>query len=240
MSTHSITLNYQQLLAAIREQELISQRTPGSVKLLAVSKTHGPDRVREAWQVGARDFGENYVQEALAKMAELSAPQSATPGITWHFIGPIQSNKTRDIAAHFDWVHSVDRLKIIQRLQDQRPAGLAPLNVCVQINLSNEDTKSGVDLQQARNLCAAVAQQDKLCLRGLMAIPAPCTDPLLQRAAFRPLAALFRELQSSYPSMDTLSMGMSDDYAAAIAEGSTMIRIGTGIFGKREYPGEQS
>lgn len=240
MSTHNIALNYQQLLAAIREQELLSQRTPGSVKLLAVSKTHGPDRVREAWHAGARDFGENYVQEALAKMAELSAPQLATPGITWHFIGPIQSNKTRDIAAHFDWVHSVDRLKIIQRLQDQRPAGLAPLNVCVQINLSNEDTKSGVDLQQARDLCAAVAQQDKLCLRGLMAIPAPCTDPLLQRAAFRPLAALFRELQSSYPSMDTLSMGMSDDYAAAIAEGSTMIRIGTGIFGKREYPGEQS
>jgi pyridoxal phosphate enzyme (YggS family) len=158
--------------------------------------------------------------------------------MTWHFIGPIQSNKTRDIAAHFHWVHSVDRLKIIQRLQEQRPAGLPLLNVCVQINLSNEDTKSGVDLQQARELCAAVAQMDKLCLRGLMAIPAPCSDHQQQRAAFRPLAELFRELQALYPQMDTLSMGMSDDYAAAIAEGSTMIRIGTGIFGKRETSGE--
>ncbi|MDP3518004.1 MAG: YggS family pyridoxal phosphate-dependent enzyme [Pseudohongiella sp.] len=240
MSINSIASNYHQLLASIREQERLYQRVTGSVKLLAVSKTHGPAMVREAWSAGARDFGENYVQEALAKIAELSAPQSSTPGIIWHFIGPIQSNKTRDIAAHFAWVHSVDRLKIIQRLQDQRPVELAPLNVCIQINLSNEDTKSGVDLQQARDLCAAVAHMDRLCLRGLMAIPAPCADHQLQRDAFRPLADLFREMQTLYPRMDTLSMGMSDDYAAAIAEGSTMIRIGTGIFGKREYAGEQS
>lgn len=240
MSIDGIAPNYHQLLASIQQQELLFQRPSGSVKLLAVSKTHKPARLREAWAAGARDFGENYVQEALAKITELSAAQSTTPDITWHFIGPIQSNKTRDIAAHFDWVHSVDRLKIIQRLHDQRPAQLPPLNICVQINLSDEETKSGVDLQQARELCAAVAHMDRLCLRGLMAIPAPCADHLLQRAAFKPLAELFRELQAIYPQMDTLSMGMSDDYAAAIAEGSTMIRIGTGIFGKRETSGEQS
>lgn len=240
MSINSIASNYHQLLASIRQQEHLYQRTPGSVKLLAVSKTHGTARIKEAWNAGARDFGENYVQEALVKIVELSGPQSLTPGITWHFIGPIQSNKTRDIAGHFDWVHSVDRLKIIKRLQEQRPAGLPPLNICVQINLSNEETKSGVDLQQARELCAAVAQIDRLCLRGLMAIPAPCADHQQQRAAFRPLAELFYELKALYPQMDTLSMGMSDDYAAAIAEGSTMIRIGTGIFGKRETSGEQS
>jgi pyridoxal phosphate enzyme (YggS family) len=238
MSINNIASNYQQLLASIREQELLNQRDPGSVTLLAVSKTHDAAKLREAWAAGARDFGENYVQEALSKIAVLSAAQTTTPDMTWHFIGPIQSNKTRDIAAHFHWVHSVDRLKIIQRLQEQRPAGLPLLNVCVQINLSNEDTKSGVDLQQARELCAAVVQMDKLCLRGLMAIPAPCADHQQQRAAFRPLAELFRELQALYPQMDTLSMGMSDDYAAAIAEGSTMIRIGTGIFGKRETSGE--
>lgn len=240
MSIDGIAPNYHQLLASIREQERLFKRTPGSVKLLAVSKTHKADRLREAWAAGARDFGENYVQEALAKIAELSAAPTTTPDIVWHFIGPIQSNKTRDIAAHFDWVHSVDRLKIIQRLQDQRPAELPALNICVQINLSNEQTKSGTDLQQARELCAAVAGMDRLCLRGLMAIPAPCADHQQQRASFRPLAELFRELQAVYPHMDTLSMGMSDDYAAAIAEGSTMIRIGTGIFGKREYPGAQS
>jgi len=240
MSIDGIAPNYHRLLASIREQERLFKRPPGSVKLLAVSKTHKADRLREAWAAGARDFGENYVQEALAKIAELSAAPSNTPDIIWHFIGPIQSNKTRDIAAHFDWVHSVDRLKIIQRLQDQRPAELPALNICVQINLSNEQTKSGVGLQQARELCAAVADMNRLCLRGLMAIPAPCADHQQQRASFRPLAELFREMQAVYPDMDTLSMGMSDDYAAAIAEGSTMIRIGTGIFGKREYPGVHS
>lgn len=229
----NIASRYHSLLSNIRDQEQRFNRKPGTVQLLAVSKTQAADRVREAWAAGARDFGENYVQEALQKIAELSAAEAGTADIIWHFIGPIQSNKTRDLAAHFDWVHSVDRIKIIQRLQDQRPAHLPALNICVQINLSDEDTKSGVSLQAARDLCAAVSGMDRLCLRGLMAIPAPCHDHEQQRVALRPLAALFNELTLLYPSMDTLSMGMSDDYAAAIAEGSTMIRIGTALFGRR-------
>lgn len=226
----SIAYRYQNLLDSIRNQERRFGRTPGSVKLLAVSKTWPAEQLREVWDAGARDFGENYVQEALEKIDQLSPLR---PEITWHFIGPIQSNKTRDLASHFDWVHSVDRMKIIQRLQEQRPPDLLPLNVCVQINLSNEDTKSGVSLQQAKDLCLTVSQMDRLCLRGLMAIPAPCQDHEQQRMAFRPLATLFKELQRNYPTMDTLSMGMSDDFAAAIAEGSTMIRIGSALFGKR-------
>ncbi|HLT63626.1 MAG TPA: YggS family pyridoxal phosphate-dependent enzyme [Pseudohongiella sp.] len=229
----TISDRYQQLLNDLREQELHYQRKAGSVNLVAVTKTHPAAVLREAWFAGMRDFGENYVQEALGKIRELSVSGSDTPGIVWHFIGPIQSNKTRDIAAHFDWVHSVDRLKIAQRLQEQRPVELPPLNVCVQINVSSEDTKSGTDLEQARELCAAVSNMDRLRLRGLMAIPAPCDDFEQQRAAFRPLAALFRELQQQYPTMDTLSMGMTNDYPAAIAEGSTMVRIGSALFGSR-------
>jgi len=229
----TISDRYLQLLNDLREQELHYQRKAGSVNLVAVTKTHPAAVLREAWFAGMRDFGENYVQEALGKIRELSVSGSDTPGIVWHFIGPIQSNKTRDIAAHFDWVHSVDRLKIAQRLQEQRPVELPPLNVCVQINVSSEDTKSGTDLEQARELCAAVSNMDRLRLRGLMAIPAPCDDFEQQRAAFRPLAALFRELQQQYPTMDTLSMGMTNDYPAAIAEGSTMVRIGSALFGSR-------
>lgn len=226
----NIASRYHSLLHRIREQEQRFDRAANSVQLLAVSKTQSADKLREAWSAGARDFGENYVQEALEKISALA---TSAPGITWHFIGPIQSNKTRDLAAHFDWVHSVERIKIIQRLQDQRPADLPPLNICVQVNLSNENTKSGVSLQEARDLCAAVSTMDRLCLRGLMAIPAPCHDHEQQRLAFRPLAALFHELAQQYPTMDTLSMGMSDDFAAAIAEGSTLIRIGTALFGRR-------
>lgn len=226
----TIAARYHALLHNISHQEQRFDRRPGSVGLLAVSKTQAAARLQEAWAAGARDFGENYVQEALTKIAQLA---HSAPDIIWHFIGPIQSNKTRDLAAHFHWVHSVDRLKILQRLQDQRPAELPALNICVQINLSEEDTKSGVSLQDARDLCAAASQMDRLCLRGLMAIPAPCHDHEQQRVAFRPLAALFEELKQQYPTMDTLSMGMSDDFAAAIAEGSTMIRIGTALFGRR-------
>lgn len=238
MSHPEIAQAYQQLIARIREQEKRFDRTPGSVTLMAVSKTHGADKVLAAWQAGARHFGENYVQEALDKIHELSSPTSAIKipepnDITWHFIGPVQSNKTRDIAAAFQWVHSVDRLKIAQRLQDQRPAELRPLNVCVQVNLSDEDTKSGVALNEARTLCQAISQMDRLVLRGLMAIPAPCNNHALQRATFRPLADLLRTLQGEYPSMDTLSIGMSEDFEAAIAEGSTMIRVGTALFGRR-------
>lgn len=230
---NTIAGNYRRILARISEQEKHVGRKSGSVLLLAVSKTHGADRVREAYDAGARHFGENYVQEALDKMAQLSQPPHALTDITWHFIGPIQSNKTRDIAGAFDWVHSVDRLKIARRLDEQRPDQLPALNVCIQVNLSNEDSKSGVTLDEAEALCAAIAQLPRLTLRGLMAIPAPCKDHAQQRAAFQPLGRLFARLQQQYPSMDTLSIGMSDDFDAAIAEGSTMIRIGTAIFGAR-------
>lgn len=237
---NSIAGNYRRILDRIRTQEQHCQRRPDSVLLLAVSKTHGADRVREAYAAGARDFGENYVQEALDKMALLAQPPQPLTDITWHFIGPIQSNKTRDIAAAFDWVHSVDRLKIARRLNDQRPDHLPTLNVCIQVNLSNEDSKSGVSLDEVATLCADVAQLPRLQLRGLMAIPAPCRDHAQQRAAFRPLAAQFARLQQQYPTMDTLSIGMSDDFDAAIAEGSTMIRIGTAIFGARSKADDAS
>jgi len=155
------------------------------------------------------------------------------PGLVWHFIGPLQSNKTRDIASHFDWVHSVDRLKIAVRLNEQRPAGMAPLNVCIQVNISEEDSKSGVALADVEALCEALQSLPNLRLRGLMAIPAPCDDPVAQRAVYAPLTALLRQLQARYPGMDTLSIGMSADIAAAIAEGSTLVRVGTAIFGAR-------
>lgn len=237
MKNASIAENYRTLINQINDAAIQSGREPQSVLLLSVSKTHPSDRLREAYAAGARHFGENYVQEALDKIAELSAPGTSTPDITWHFIGPIQSNKTRDIAGAFDWVHSVDRLKIAQRLNDQRPDRLPPLNVCVQVNLSHEDTKAGVDIRDAEALCRQISQQmPHLKLRGLMAIPAPCDDIQAQRATFRPLHDLFVQLQEQYPTMDTLSIGMSDDFPAAIAEGSTMIRVGTAIFGAREYP----
>ncbi|HDZ07808.1 YggS family pyridoxal phosphate-dependent enzyme [Pseudohongiella sp.] len=232
-ATSSTASNYRDIVSRIKAQEQRFGRDAGSVLLLAVSKTHGADKVREAYAAGARQFGENYVQEALDKIALLAQPPDALTDISWHFIGPIQSNKTRDIAGAFDWVHSVDRLKIAQRLNDQRPADLPALNICVQVNLSNEDSKSGVALSEAAALCASIATLPRLQLRGLMAIPAPCRDHDQQRAAFQPLAALFAQLQQQYPTMDTLSIGMSDDFDAAIAEGSTMIRIGTAIFGAR-------
>ena len=203
-------------------------RAPGAVTLLAVSKTQSAATVREAYEAGQRDFGENYVQEALDKIGALPLP-----GLVWHFIGPLQSNKTRDIASHFDWVHSVDRLKIATRLNEQRPAGMAPLNVCIQVNISEEDSKSGVAMADVEALCEALQSLPNLRLRGLMAIPAPCDDPVAQRAVYAPLTALLRQLQARYPGMDTLSIGMSADFAAAIAEGSTLVRVGTAIFGAR-------
>jgi PLP dependent protein len=230
---HSIADNYQQVLASIRSQEDRFHRPADSVHLMTVSKTHDADKVRQAYVAGARDFGENYVQEALDKITALAQSPQPLNDATWHFIGPIQSNKTRDIAGEFAWVHSVDRLKIAQRLNDQRPDNLPPLNVCVQVNLSNEDSKSGVSLDAAESLCASIAAMPRLQLRGLMAIPAPCAEHEQQRKAFQPLHAAFKELQQRHPTMDTLSIGMSNDFAAAIAEGSTMIRIGTAIFGAR-------
>jgi len=233
MSQTQIRDSYQQLITRIREQEHRFDRQQGSVTLLAVSKTHDAEKVFAAWQAGARQFGENYVQEALDKIHALeNAPWQLTD-VVWHFIGPIQSNKTRDIAGAFQWVHSVDRLKIAQRLHDQRPAELPPINICIQVNLSGEETKSGVTLGEVSAMCEAISKLDRLTLRGLMAIPAPCSDHTEQRLIYRPLAELFKSLQADYPDMDTLSIGMSDDFEAAIAEGSTMIRVGTALFGRR-------
>ena len=205
-----------------------SQRTPGDIQILAVSKTHPAGAIRAAWRGGLDQFGESYLQEALAKMTELQDLP-----LTWHFIGPIQSNKTRPIAEHFDWVHSVDRGKIAQRLNQHRPESLPPLQICLQVNISGESSKSGASLEELPRLASEVLLLPRLRLRGLMAIPAPTSDPTQQRAAFAMLRQAMAQLQSLAPAMDTLSMGMSDDLEAAIAEGATMVRVGSGIFGSR-------
>lgn len=224
----NIAENIEALSQQIRDLERDSTRAEGSVSLLAVSKRHSTDSIRAAAACGQTDFGENYLQEAEAKIQKL-----ADLGLNWHFIGPIQSNKTRGIAAAFDWVHSVDRLKIAQRLSDQRPQGKDPLNICVQVNVSQEESKSGVDFEEAAELCASIDGLPSIRLRGLMAIPAALETYDEQRACFRQLATLFKSLQMQHPDMDTLSMGMSNDFPAAIAEGSTMVRLGTAIFGAR-------
>lgn len=213
--------------ARIREAAQASGRDPQSVQLLAVSKTKPASALREAFACGQRDFGENYLQEALAKQVELADLE-----LTWHFIGPIQSNKTRAIAGHFAWVHAVDRLKIAQRLSEQRPTDLPPLNLCLQVNVSGEASKSGCAPAELAALAGAVAELPNLRLRGLMAIPEPTDDPAAQRAAF----ARLRELKDGLGlDLDTLSMGMSHDLEAAIAEGATWVRIGTALFGARDY-----
>lgn len=198
--------------------------------LLAVSKTCTAESVREAFEAGQRDFGENYVQEALGKIAALEDRRSE---VTWHLIGPLQSNKTREVAANFDWVHSVDRLKLAQRLSDQRPGDLAPLQVCLQVNISGEASKSGVAPAEALALARAVAALPRLRLRGLMAIPEPASDLDAQRAPHRALRELLESLNAQGLALDTLSMGMSADLEAAVAEGATCVRIGTAIFGVR-------
>jgi pyridoxal phosphate enzyme (YggS family) len=204
------------------------RRDPGDITLMAVSKTRPAEAVRAAAASGISEFGENYLQEALEKI-------SATRDLPlhWHFIGPIQSNKTRAIAEHFDWVHSVDRLKIARRLDEQRPAGLPPLNICIQVNISGENSKSGVTPEQLAPMLGELQQCQRLVLRGLMAIPAPAEDFAEQRAAFRSVRELFEAVRGDIPTLDTLSMGMSGDLEAAIAEGATCVRIGTDIFGPR-------
>ena len=204
-----------------------AQRDPASIGLLAVSKTKPASDLREAHAAGMRDFGENYLQEALAKQLEL-----ADLPLIWHFIGPIQSNKTRAIAEHFDWVHSVDRLKIAQRLSEQRPAELPPLNICIQVNVSGEASKSGCAPADLPALAQAIAALPNLTLRGLMAIPEPTDDSEEQNAAFAAVRQLQDQLQLP---IDTLSMGMSHDLEAAIAQGATWVRIGTALFGARDY-----
>jgi pyridoxal phosphate enzyme (YggS family) len=205
-------------------------RSPDSVRLLAVSKTFPAQAVREAFSLGQRAFGESYVQEAIDKIAAL-----ADLGAEWHYIGPLQSNKTRPVAEHFTWVHTVDRLKIAERLGAQRPQGLPDLNVCLQVNISGEESKSGVAPAEVLALARAVAAVPRLRLRGLMAIPEPAEGFETQRAPFAQMRALLAMLNAAGLNCDTLSMGMSDDLEAAIAEGSTMVRIGTAIFGARDY-----
>ena len=226
----TIASNLQAVRDAISAAAAGSGRRANEVRLLAVSKTFTPDKLREAYSDGQRCFAESYVQEALDKIAAL---QDLT--IAWHYIGPVQSNKTRAIAENFAWVHSVDRLKIAERLSAQRPARLPDLQLCLQVNISGEDTKSGVSPDEAGILAHAIAKLPRLKLRGLMAVPAPGDDVAGQRLPFAQLRKLRDELNRQGLQLDTLSMGMSHDFAAAIAEGATIVRIGTAIFGDRPY-----
>ena len=223
-----ITENICATVQSIRELEAKYNRPAESVRLLAVSKRHSVAKIREAATAGVKEFGESFLQEAEKKITEL-----ANHTLTWHFIGPIQSNKTRGIAEYFDWVQSVDRGKIATRLSEQRSKEKPPLNICVQVNLSAEQSKSGTTLAKAESLCALVADLPQLELRGLMAIPAFEKDFEKQRQYLNELSAEFARLQEIFPTMDTLSMGMSNDYEAAIAEQSSMVRLGTVIFGPR-------
>ncbi|WP_374256230.1 YggS family pyridoxal phosphate-dependent enzyme [Aquabacterium sp.] len=205
-------------------------RSTDSIRLLAVSKTFPAEAVREAFDAGQRCFGENYVQEAFDKIQALDTLRGE---IEWHLIGPLQSNKTRVVAEHFDWVQTVDRLKIAQRLSEQRPDHLPPLQVLVQVNTSGEDTKSGVDPTKALTLAQQVAALPRLTLRGVMALPAPTPDPQAQAAALAQVRVVFDQLKAAGLPIDTLSMGMSGDLEAAVEQGSTMVRVGTAIFGHR-------
>lgn len=228
---HSTTATLAGRFQAIREQLQAACHEAGrpaaDVSLIAVSKTRPAEEVAALADLGQRDFAENYLQEALGKMDALAGRD-----LVWHFIGPIQTNKTRDIAARFDWVHSVDRDKVARRLNDQRPEGLPPLNVCIQVNIDDEDSKSGVSPEQVPALAQLIASQPRLRLRGLMAIPrADCADR--GQAAFRRLAMTLSSVSNTMPGLDTLSMGMSDDFDVAIKEGATHIRIGTALFGPR-------
>ena len=223
--------NLQQVHERVARACAEAGRPVRSVTLLTVSKTFGAAAVREAVAAGEHRFGENYVAEGVEKIAALADLRAA---LEWHLIGPLQSNKTRVVAEQFDWVHSVDRLKIAQRLSEQRPPHLAPLQVCLQVNISGEDSKSGLKPEEVSSLAHAVAALPRLALRGLMAIPEPAADPLARRAPHRALRELLLRLQAEgLATLDTLSMGMSADLEAAIAEGATLVRVGTAIFGGR-------
>jgi pyridoxal phosphate enzyme (YggS family) len=224
----SIAANLQAVKARIATATSAAARADASVQLLAVSKTFAPAQVRECAESGQRAFGENYLQEALDKIEALQSLQ-----LEWHFIGPIQSNKTRPIAEHFHWVHSVERERVAQRLDAARPAALPPLNVCIQVNVSGEASKSGVAPDEVTALARALAPLPRLKLRGLMAIPEPTTDAALRRRRFALLRELLSQVNNQGHALDTLSMGMSDDMEEAIAEGATMVRIGSAIFGAR-------
>ena len=215
------------LLAQIRQAEIAYYRAPSSVQLLAVSKTKTANDIAQLYTAGQRHFGENYCQEALKKQQELGAYD-----ITWHFIGPIQSNKTKAIAKHFSWVHSVDSLKVARRLSEQRPVHLPPLNICLQVNISGEQSKSGVSLDELPELCELVAALPNVNLRGVMAIPEPEECFEKQRQPFKTLLQAVKNIHNS-ELFDTYSFGMSSDLEAAIAEGATIVRIGTALFGAR-------
>ena len=226
----AIADNLQAVQARMARAVAAAGRPAESVRLLAVSKTMPLARVIEAAAAGQVAFGENYAQEGIAKVGA-----TAGRGLEWHFIGPLQSNKSRPVAEAFDWVHTVDRLKIAERLSAQRPAARPPLQVCVQVNVSGETSKSGCAPEQALALCQAVAALPGLCLRGLMAIPEASDDPAAQHAPFRRLREIYDHIRAAGLPLDTLSMGMSHDLEAAIAEGATIVRVGTAIFGERNY-----
>lgn len=225
---NTLTERLNQIRAQITRAESRYQRPAGSVTLLAVSKTRPIEDIAEALAAGQRDFGENYLQDALPKIAAL-----ANTAIYWHFIGPIQSNKTRAIAENFHWVHSVDRLKIAQRLSQQRPEQLPPLNLCLQVNISHDPAKTGIKIEEALSLARDIHKLPRVKLRGLMTLPAQVSGFEQQREPFHNLRILFNDIQQQGIELDTLSMGMSGDMQAAIAEGATLVRIGTAIFGAR-------
>ncbi|WAT01121.1 YggS family pyridoxal phosphate-dependent enzyme [Rouxiella chamberiensis] len=228
----SIAENLQQVRERIASSAALCERSPEEVTLLAVSKTKPASAIEEAIAAGQLAFGENYVQEGVEKVAAFADHPAA---LIWHFIGPLQSNKSRLVAENFSWCHTIDRLKIAQRLNEQRPEAMPPLQVLIQVNISDEGSKSGIALDQVASLAAEIARMPRLKLRGLMAIPAPESDHSRQLAVFRQMTAAFRQLKQQYPDVDTLSMGMTDDMPAAIAAGSTLVRIGTAIFGARDY-----
>ena len=228
----SIADNIGSVTRRIQKATMTAGRAPGSVRLLAVSKARPAADLREAWQAGQRLFGESYLQEALVKMVELED----LPDLEWHFIGPIQSNKTRQIASAFHWVHSVDRLKIARRLSEQREARLPPLNICIQVNIDREGSKAGCLPEEVKELATAITELPNLNLRGLMAIPDPRATQQERGGSFRRMADLLQHCQQQLPDatgLDTLSMGMSGDLEEAIREGATIVRVGTDIFGSR-------
>lgn len=225
----SLSENLSRIQQQIKQISAEYQRE--NVRLLAVSKTKPVQAIEEAIRAGQCAFGENYVQEGVEKIAYFSGNKS----LEWHFIGPLQSNKSRLVAEYFDWIQTVDRFKIAERLNDQRPEHLRPLNVLIQINISDESSKSGIQPEEMFSLAEKISQFPRLKLRGLMAIPKPESEPEQQKIALRKMKDLFNRLQQRFESVDTLSMGMSDDMASAIECGSTMVRIGTAIFGERDY-----
>ena len=228
MKMNDLGNNYRSVVERIRDAEKNSHRKPDSVKLIAVGKLHTAEAIRQLAEYGQKAFAENFVQEAIFKQQQLSDVD-----IEWHFIGSIQSNKTRDIANHFSWVHSVDRFKIARRLSDQRADILPPLNICLQVNLQREESKSGVSSAQILPLLEQMQDLPQITVRGLMIVPKPVSDPSQQREVFGQLRELLEEANRSGHSLDTLSMGMTADLEQAIAEGATHVRIGTALFGLR-------